>query len=62
MTGTDCNAKFNPDKKVKMGEVHLSDVQQMNLKKAMKRGIYKELYKRGYLSEAQLNELIRKNT
>lgn len=38
-----------------------TDIQKLNIKKALKRGIYQELYDRNYLSDAQLNELIAKN-
>lgn len=40
----------------------LTDTQKLNIKKALKRGIYQELHDRDYLSDAQLNELIAKNT
>lgn len=40
----------------------LTDIQKLNIKKALKRGIYQELHDRDYLSDAQLNELIAKNT
>lgn len=39
-----------------------TDIQQENIKKTLKRGIYKELHKRDMLSSAQLNELIERNT
>ena len=43
-------------------DLRLADTQKLNIKKALKRGIYQELHNRNYLSDAQLNELIRKNT
>ena len=43
-------------------DLRLADTQKLNIKKALKRGIYQELHDRDYLSDAQLNELIRKNT
>ncbi len=42
-------------------ELLLTDTQKLNIKKALKRGIYQELHDRDYLSDAQLNELIAKN-
>ncbi len=43
-------------------DLQLTNAQKLDIKKALKRGIYQELYDRDYLSDAQLNELIRKNT
>lgn len=43
-------------------DLRLTDTQKLNLKKALKRGIYQELHDRDYLSDAQLNELIGRNT
>ena len=48
------------DEEINM-EVILTEEQQMDFKRALKRGIYKELYKRGILSEEQLNCLIERN-
>lgn len=42
-------------------ELFLTDTQKLNIKKALKRGIYQELHDRDYLSDTQLNELIAKN-
>lgn len=42
--------------------LRLTDAQKLNIKKALKRGIYQELHDRDFLSDAQLNELIRRNT
>ncbi len=41
-------------------DLRLTDAQKLNIKKALKRGIYQELYDRDYLSDAHLNELIRR--
>ena len=43
-------------------ELQFTNAQKSDIKKAIKRGIYQELYDRDYLSDAQLNELIRRNT
>lgn len=50
------------DKEDKSMDLCLTDTQKLNIKKALKRGIYQELHDRDYLSDAQLNELIAKNT
>ena len=42
-------------------DLRLTDAQKLDIKKALKRGIYQELYDRDYLSDAQLNELIGRN-
>ena len=42
-------------------DLHLTDTQKLDIKKALKRGIYQELHDRNHLSDAQLNELIGKN-
>lgn len=42
-------------------DLQFTDVQKLEIKKALKRGIYQELYDRDYLSDAQLNELIGRN-
>ena len=42
-------------------DLHFTEMQRMDIKKALKRGIYKELHDRNYLSDAQLDELISKN-
>lgn len=41
--------------------ITLDATQQKEFKKILKRGIYKELYKRAYLSDAQLNDLLEQN-
>lgn len=41
--------------------ITLDATQQKEFKKTLKRGIYKELYKRAYLSDAQLNDLLEQN-
>lgn len=43
-------------------DLQLTSAQKLDIKKALKRGIYKELYDRDYLSDVQLNELIGRNT
>lgn len=42
--------------------LQFTNAQKLDIKKALKRGIYQELYERDYLSDAQLNELIGRNT
>lgn len=49
------------NKKNKDMDLQLTNAQKLNIKKTFKRGIYQELYDRDYLSDAQLNELIRRN-
>lgn len=51
------NTKQLSDKEKDM-EILLSDIQQKDLKRALKCGIYKELHKRDILSDAQLNSLL----
>jgi len=43
-------------------DFNLTQQQKQAFKQAFKRGIYKELHQRDYLSDAQLNELISQNT
>ncbi|MCM1223942.1 MAG: hypothetical protein NC302_08090 [Bacteroidales bacterium] len=43
-------------------DLQLTNAQKQDIKRALKRGIYQELYDRDYLSDTQLNELIRRNT
>lgn len=43
-------------------DLQFSNAQKLDIKKALKRGIYQELYVRDYLSDTQLNELIGRNT
>lgn len=50
------------DREDKNMDLYLTDTQKLNIKKTLKRGIYQELHDRDYLSDAQLNELIAKNT
>ena len=50
------------NKEDKNMDLRLTDTQKLDIKKALKRGIYQELYDRNYLSDAQLNELIGRNT
>lgn len=50
------------NKEDKNMDLRLTDTQKLDIKKALKRGIYHELYDRDYLSDVQLNELIERNT
>lgn len=50
------------NKEDKYMDLRFTDAQKLDIKKALKRGIYQELHDRDYLSDAQLNELIRRNT
>lgn len=43
-------------------KIVLTDMQQKDLRKVLKCGIYKELHKRGILSDAQLNSLLEENS
>lgn len=52
---------FN-NKEDKNMDLRFTDAQKLDIKKALKRGIYQELHNRDHLSDAQLNELIRRNT
>lgn len=49
------------NKKNKDMDLQLTNAQKLNIKKTFKRGIYQELYDRDYLSDVQLNELIKRN-
>ena len=48
--------------KEKLTGITLNATHQKELKKALKCGIYKELYKRDILSDAQLNSLLERNS
>lgn len=50
------------NKKDKNMDLRFTSAQKLDIKKALKRGIYQELYNREYLSDEQLNELIKRNT
>lgn len=50
------------DREDKEMNFQFTNAQKLEIKKALKRGIYQELYDRDYLSDTQLNELIRRNT
>lgn len=50
------------DTKERIRNVPLTDAQRQDLEKTIKRGIYRELHKRAFLSDAQLNDLIKRNT
>lgn len=43
-------------------DLQFTDAQKLAIKKALKRGVYQELHNREYLSDTQLNELLRRNT
>lgn len=60
LTGTELEHLAN--KEDKNMDLQFSNAQKLDIKKALKRGIYQELYDRDYLSDTQLNELIRRNT
>ena len=49
-------------KKENLMNIKLDSTQQMALKKLLKCGIYKELHKREFLSDTQLNNLIERNS
>lgn len=55
-------SEYFTDREDKSMDLCLTDIQKLNIKKTLKRGIYQELHDRDYLSDAQLNELIAKNT
>lgn len=55
-------SEYFRNKENKDMDLQLTSAQKLDIKKALKRGIYKELYDRDYLSDAQLNELIERNT
>mgnify|MGYP006985833264 CR=1 FL=1 len=55
-------SEYFTDREDKSMDFCLTDIQKLNIKKTLKRGIYQELHDRDYLSDAQLNELIAKNT
>ena len=50
------------NKEKKEMDLQFTNAQKSDIKKAIKRGIYQELYDRDYLTDTQLNELIRRNT
>lgn len=49
-------------KKENLMNIKLDATQQIALKKILKCGIYKELHKREFLSDTQLNDLIKHNS
>ena len=55
-------SKYFDDKEENGMDLRLTNAQKLDIKKALKRGIYQELYDRDHLTDAQLNELIRRNT
>lgn len=50
------------NKEDKNMNLRLTDAQKLDINKTLKRGVYQELHGRDFLSDAQLNELIRRNT
>lgn len=58
MIGADTD---NPTDKEYCRNIKLNGTQQKNLNETLKCGIYKELHKRGVLSDAQLNRLLERN-
>ncbi len=59
MPETEINQEINEGLSV---NAVLTNAQQQELHKILKCGIYKELYKRNMLSEAQLNSLLERNS
>ena len=55
-------SEYFGNKEDKNMDLLFTDAQKLNIKRALKRGIYQELYDRDYLTDAQLNELIGRNT
>ena len=56
------DSKHFVNKENKEMDLQFTNAQKLDIKKVLKRGIYQELHDRGYLSDAQLNELIGRNT
>ncbi len=54
--------KYKVTEKENLMDIVLDDVQQKELRKTLKCGIYKELHKRSILSDAQLNSLLKHNS
>lgn len=54
--------KYKSAEKEKLMNITLNATQQKELKKTLKRGIYKELHKKDILSDAQLNNLLERNS
>ena len=55
-------SEYFGNKENKDMDLQLTSAQKLDIKTALKRGVYHELYDRDYLSDAQLNELIERNT
>lgn len=55
-------SEYFGNKENKGMDLQLTNAQKLDIKMALKRGIYHELYDRGYLSDMQLNELLERNT
>lgn len=51
--------KDNYTKKDNLMNIKIDKIHQQKIKTALKRGIYKELYKRQFLTETQLDTLLR---
>ncbi|MDY3909376.1 MAG: hypothetical protein SOZ48_06550 [Eubacterium sp.] len=58
MIGADVD---NSKEKEDCGNIKRNGTQQKKINETLKRGIYKELHKRGVLSDAQLNILLERN-
>ncbi len=54
--------QYELTEKEKPMHITLDAIQQKELKKMLKCGIYKELHKRDFLSDAQLNSLLERNS
>ena len=54
--------KSSLTEKKKLMNITLDATQQKELKKTLKCGIYKELHKRDVLTDAQLNNLLERNS
>ena len=54
--------KYKHTEKEKLMHMTLDVIQQKELKKMLKCGIYKELHRRDFLSDAQLNGLLERNS
>ena len=58
MIGADVD---NSKENAACGNIKRNGTQQKKINETLKRGIYKELHKRGVLSDAQLNILLERN-
>lgn len=55
-------SEYFGNKEDKEMDLQFTNKQKLDIKRVLKRGIYRELHERDYLSDVQLNELIRRNT